>query len=192
MILKIHHFYISGVGSDFIGEASSRLFKRIAEIIEANNFSERVLYNSFPTCTNTCQIYIVCTDKTFQSIHHQLKDLFGADTVQAITTERPLSETDLRIFSTPGTARFRWVSPSPTILDAAERPVRYNERRCVCGQSSFVQWTSTDCTSCNRRLLARGVIQTTRNDEDDREYVFFNYDGSILGTNTPPVQIRHP
>ncbi len=71
--------------------------------------------------------------------------------------------------------------------------LRRNEGRCLCGKVSYLIGPAVECSTCKRLLLPRGVIQTTRPDGDEREYVFFKSDGSVLGTDKyDPNRIRHP
>lgn len=176
MNMKLHSFYPSGVGGNFIEEATRILHKRIEEIIAANNLGESILRNSLEADTITCQVYIVCPDDIISLINTQLKDLFDVGQVRVKTITRNPLNVDLRIFGTE-----------------KQEVLRHNESRCVCGQLNYLQAPATECKSCMRLLLPRGVIQTTRHNGDNREYVFFKSDGSILGTDKPvPGQIKHP
>lgn len=65
--------------------------------------------------------------------------------------------------------------------------------KCLCGQEITVIAPCTLCKNCNRLLLPKGVIGTTRAKGDLREFVFYRMDGSVLGTDKyEPGRKRHP
>jgi len=184
------------VGGDFLEEATRRIYTRIGAIITDSDLAPAVLPNSLRVSTEACLIFIVCTEDAMKTIRLRLQGFDSLGDIRARVINDALSAEELSLYSAPTQPQSNDKPAHECQLKMSARPPQTlgrNEGQCLCGTVSFLQSPSTECKTCKRLLLPRGVILATRPDGDEREYVFFKCDGSVLGTEVfIPGQKRHP
>ncbi len=200
MDLKLFCINPPSVGGDFLEEATRRLYARIGAIITDSDLAPNVLPNSLNVSTEACLIFIVCTEDAMKTIRERLQGFGSLGDIRARVINDSLTAEDFSLYSAQTPKPVESNTPDPSdrfhFIPMPPRPPHIlgrNEGRCICGTVSYLESPATECKTCKRLLLPRGVTQTARPNGDEREYVFFKSDGSILGTDKfEPGQKRHP